>query len=123
MHSLPWSPAADGTRLHSRSSTRYQSTGVLLTDSRVQNAMAKVVKSAEACTDTHWIIYWTRNMAKTTPMPTQESWSYQSSLGRVSLVGGSPTHASAMSCDSVTALWCVVGATLDGWSIVPALPT
>ena len=62
-------------------------------------------------------------MVKTTPMPVQESWSHQGSLGLVSLVRGSPTRASAMSCDSVTVLWSVIGATLGGWSVVPALPT
>ena len=45
---------------------------VVLTDSSVQNAMAKVVKSAEAWADTHWMIYWTRKVAKTTPPPAQE---------------------------------------------------
>ena len=85
--------------------------------------MAKVVNRAEAWADTHWMIYWTRKVAKTTPMPAQESWSHQGSLGLVSLVGGSPTRASPTSCDSVTALWSVDGATLGGWSIVLALPT
>ena len=112
----------DGTCLRSRSSARCRSTGVVLTDSSVQSAMAKVVNRAEAWADTHWMIYWTRKVAKTTPMPAQESWSHQGSLGLVSLVGGSPTRASATSCDSVTALWSVDGATLGGWSIIPALP-
>ena len=120
--SLPRSPAADGTRLRSRSSARCRSTGAVLTDSSVQSAMAKVVNRAEAWADTHWMIYWTRKVAKTTPMPAQESWSHQGSLGLVSLVGGSPTRTSTMSCDSVTALWSVDGATLGGWSIIPALP-
>ena len=96
---------------------------MVLTDSRVQNAMAKVVNRAEAWADTHWMIYWTRKVAKTTLMPAQESWSHQGSLSRVSLVGGCPTCSSAMSHDSVTALWSVDGATLDGWSTVLALPT
>ena len=104
-----WEPPADVMRLPSRSSARFGSTGVVLTDSSVQSAMAKVVNR-------------TRKVAKTTPMPAQESWSHQGSLGLVSLVGGSPTRASAMSCDSVTALWSVDGATLGGWSIIPALP-
>ena len=85
--------------------------------------MAKVVKSAEAWADTHWMIYWTRKMANTTPIPAQEGWSHQGSLGLVSLFGGSPTHASAMSHDFVTALWSVDGATLVDCSVVPALPT
>ena len=114
---------ADGTHLRSRSSTRCQSTGAVLTESSVQNAMAKAVNSAEAWADTHWMIYWTRKVAKTTPMPAQESWGHQGSLALVSLGGGSPTRASAMSCDSITALWSVNGATLGGWSIIPALPT
>ena len=62
-------------------------------------------------------------MAKTTPMLAQESWSHQANLGLVSLVGSSPTRTSTTSHDSVTALWSVDGATLGGWSIVPALPT
>ena len=120
--SCPSAIRADGMRLHSRSSARCRSTGAVLTDSNVQNAIAKVVKSAVAWSDTHWMIYWTRKVAKTTPMPAQESWSHQGSLGLVSLVEGSPTRASAMSCDSVTALWSVDGATLGGWSIILALP-
>ena len=95
---------------------------MVLTDSSVQNAMPKVVNSAEAWVDTHWMIYGTRKVAKTTLMPAQESWSHQGSLGHVSLVGGSPARASAMSRDSVTALWSIDGATLGGWSIIPALP-
>ena len=114
---------AEWMRLRSRSSARCRSTGGVLTDSSVQNAMAKIVKSTKAWADTHWMIYWTRKVAKTTPMPTQESWSHQGSLGRASLVGGSPTHASAMSHDSITTLWSVDGATLVSWSIVPALLT
>ena len=82
-----------------------------------------VVKSTEAWADTHWMIYWTRKAAKTTPMPAQESWSHQGSLGHVSPVGGSLTCTSAMSYDSVMALWSVDGATLVSWSIVLALPT
>ena len=96
---------------------------MVLTDSSVQNAMANVVNSAEAWADTHWMIYWTRKVAKTTPMPAQESWSRQSSLGLVSLVGFSSTRAPTMSRDSIIALWSVNGATLGGWSIIPALPT
>ena len=96
---------------------------MVLTNSTVQNAMAKVINSAEAWADTHWMIYWTRKVAKTTLTPAQESWSHQGSLGHVSLVGGSPTRTSAMSYDLVIALWSVNGATLVGWSIVPALPT
>ena len=84
--------------------------------------MAKVVNSAEAWADTHWMIYWTRKVAKITLSPAQESWRHQGSFGLVSLVEGSPTHASAMSCDSVTALWSIDGPTLGGWSIIPALP-
>ena len=72
--------------LHSRSSARCRSIGAVLTDSSVQNAMNKVVNSTEAWADTHWMIYWTRKVGKTTPMPTQESWSHQGSLGLVSLV-------------------------------------
>ena len=96
---------------------------MVLTDSSVQSAMAKVVNSAEAWADTHWMIYWTRKVAKTTLMPAQESWSHQGRLGLMSLVGGSPTHASEMSGDSVTALWSIDSATLGGGSIVLALPT
>ena len=107
--------SADGTHLRSRSATRCWSTGAVLTDSRVQNAMVKVVKSAEAWADTHWIIHWIRKVAKTTPTPAQESWSHQGSLGRVSLVGVSPTCTSATFHDSVTALWSIIGATLGGW--------
>ena len=51
--SLPWSPAADRTRLCSRSSAKFQSTGVVVADRSVQSTMAKVAKSAEAWTDTH----------------------------------------------------------------------
>ena len=120
--SLPWSPAADRMRLRGRSFTRCRITGAVLTDSSVQSALAKVVNSAEAWDDTHWMIYWTRKVAKTTPMPAQESWSHQGSLGLMSLVGGSPTRTSATFCDSVTALWSIDGATLSGWSIIPALP-
>ena len=96
---------------------------MVLTGSNVQNAMAKVVNSAEAWADTHWMIYRTRKVAKTTPMPAQENWSHQVSLSLVSLVGGSPTCTSKMSRDSVTALWSVDGATLGCWSILPAIPT
>ena len=96
---------------------------MVLTDSSVQIAMAKVVNSAETWADTHWMIYWARKVARTTPMPAQESWSHQGSLGLVSLVGGSPTRASAMSHDSVIALWSLDGTTLGVLSIIPALPT
>ena len=120
---MPAARASAGALPLTRSSTRCQSIGAVLTNSSVQNAIAKVVNSAEAWADTHWMIYWTRKVAKTTPMPAQESWSHQGSLGLVSLVGVSPTRASTMSRDSVTALWSVDGATLDGWSTAPALPT
>ena len=66
---------ADGTHLRSRSSARCWGIGAVLTDSSVQNAMAKVVNSAEAWADTQWMIYWTRKVAKTTLTPAQESWS------------------------------------------------
>ena len=58
----------------SRSFARCQGTGAVLTDNSVQNAIAKVVKSAETWVDTHWMIYWARKVDKTTPIPTQESW-------------------------------------------------
>ena len=106
--------SADGTRLRSRSSAKCRSIGAVLTDSSVQNTMTKVVNGAEAWADTHWMIYWTRKLAKTTPRPAQESCSHQGSLGPVSQVGGSPTYASATSRDSVTELWSIAGATLDG---------
>ena len=84
--------------------------------------MAKVVDSAEAWADNHWMIYCTKKVAKTTPMPAQESWSHPGSLGLVSLVGGSPTRSSTTFHDSITALWSIDGATLGSWSIVLALP-
>ena len=61
-------------------------------------------------------------MARTTPTPAQESWSLQGSLGCVSLIDGSLTHASAASYDSIIALWSVDGTTLVDCSIVLALP-
>ena len=118
-----WVFPADGTHLHNRSSTRCRSTRAVLTDSSVQNAIAKVVKSAETYAATHWMIYCTRKVAKTTPRPAQVSWSHQGSLCRVSLVGDSPTRASSISYDSIMVLWSVDGATLVSRSIVPALPT
>ena len=112
MHSLPWSPAADRMRLHRRSSARCWSTGAVLTKSNIPNAIARVVSSAVAWADTHWMIYWTIKVAKTTPTLAHESWSHQGSLDHMSLVGGSPTHASATSYDSVITLQSVDGATL-----------
>ena len=74
--------------------------------------MAKVVNSAEAWADTP------------TPMPAQESWSHQGSLGLVSLVRGSSTRALSQR-PVILSQRCGPSMVLliNNWSIIPALPT
>ena len=36
----------------------------------VQNVIEIVVRSAVAWVDTHWMIYWTRKVARNNPTPT-----------------------------------------------------
>ena len=110
--SLPRSPPADGARLRSRSSAYCRSVGAIQMVSSVQDAMVPVASSAVAWVVTHWMIHRTRNVARTTPAPAQESWSHRGGLGLSPANYGSPTRASVASRDSVAAPWSVDGAPL-----------
>ena len=80
--------------------------------SSVQDAMVPIAKSAVAWVVTHWMIYWTRKMARATPAPAQESWSHRGGLGLMPTIDGSPTRASVASCNFVAVPWSIDGAPL-----------
>ena len=85
---------------------------MLLVMSSVQNAMASVIKSAVAWANTHWMIHWTRRVARITPTLAKENWSQQRSPGRVPQVDESLTHPSLAFYDSITGPWFIDGAPL-----------